>query len=276
MSPMNGGVRVDPSQTRLGNLWVNRDQEFCFGDGRLVLRGVDTPGAAEALEVLFPASDSDVPPPSTGPTELFAATGTRAHAPEMLCAAAKPRPHTAESLSSATAPQQPSAAIANSAELESPRGGAVSDAPQAAISAPTESLTATDTATTLPVSVNPDRVSSDFPTNNTAASARDASGTIAAIKMLCAPIESSEPRSGASEPVEAPGPAAETYELFAIYAEVAAAGNHLGMRGRHCAATSLPVDTHQPVVTSARTGHATERFSSDFPPDSTAKEGIQR
>ncbi|WP_069162633.1 TIGR02680 family protein [Nocardia altamirensis] len=54
MSLIHGGVRFIPTRAGIVNLWDYRDQEFCFGDGRLVLRGPNGSGKTKALEVLFP------------------------------------------------------------------------------------------------------------------------------------------------------------------------------------------------------------------------------
>ncbi|MGX1809785.1 SbcC/MukB-like Walker B domain-containing protein [Nocardia sp. NPDC055321] len=51
---IHGGVRFVPTRAGIVNLWDYRDQEFCFGDGRLVLRGPNGSGKTKALEVLFP------------------------------------------------------------------------------------------------------------------------------------------------------------------------------------------------------------------------------
>ncbi|MEC3918428.1 TIGR02680 family protein [Nocardia sp. CDC160] len=51
---IHGGVRFVPSRAGIINLWDYRDQEFCFADGRLVLRGPNGSGKTKALEVLFP------------------------------------------------------------------------------------------------------------------------------------------------------------------------------------------------------------------------------
>lgn len=51
---IHGGIRFVPSRAGIINLWDYRDQEFCFGDGRLVLRGPNGSGKTKALEVLFP------------------------------------------------------------------------------------------------------------------------------------------------------------------------------------------------------------------------------
>ncbi|MEV6067105.1 SbcC/MukB-like Walker B domain-containing protein [Nocardia sp. NPDC052001] len=51
---IHGGVRFVPSRAGIVNLWDYRDQEFCFADGRLVLRGPNGSGKTKALEVLFP------------------------------------------------------------------------------------------------------------------------------------------------------------------------------------------------------------------------------
>src|SRR3979490_1429372 len=54
MSLIHGGVRFVPTRAGIINLWDYRDQEFCFADGRLVLRGPNGSGKTKALEVLFP------------------------------------------------------------------------------------------------------------------------------------------------------------------------------------------------------------------------------
>ncbi|MEU6562493.1 TIGR02680 family protein [Nocardia nova] len=54
MDLMHGGVRFIPTRAGIVNLWDYRDQEFCFADGRLVLRGPNGSGKTKALEVLFP------------------------------------------------------------------------------------------------------------------------------------------------------------------------------------------------------------------------------
>ncbi|MET8651808.1 SbcC/MukB-like Walker B domain-containing protein [Nocardia aurea] len=54
MSVIHGGVRFIPTRAGIVNLWDYRDQEFCFADGRLVLRGPNGSGKTKALEVLFP------------------------------------------------------------------------------------------------------------------------------------------------------------------------------------------------------------------------------
>lgn len=54
MSVIHGGVRFVPTRAGIINLWDYRDQEFCFADGRLVLRGPNGSGKTKALEVLFP------------------------------------------------------------------------------------------------------------------------------------------------------------------------------------------------------------------------------
>lgn len=54
MSLIHGGVRFVPARAGIINLWDYRDQEFCFADGRLVLRGPNGSGKTKALEVLFP------------------------------------------------------------------------------------------------------------------------------------------------------------------------------------------------------------------------------
>ncbi|MGW5439477.1 SbcC/MukB-like Walker B domain-containing protein [Nocardia asteroides] len=54
MSLIHGGVRFVPTRAGIVNLWDYRDQEFCFADGRLVLRGPNGSGKTKALEVLFP------------------------------------------------------------------------------------------------------------------------------------------------------------------------------------------------------------------------------
>jgi len=54
MELIHGGVRFVPTRAGIINLWDYRDQEFCFGDGRLVLRGPNGSGKTKGLEVLFP------------------------------------------------------------------------------------------------------------------------------------------------------------------------------------------------------------------------------
>ncbi|GAB2696259.1 TIGR02680 family protein [Nocardia thraciensis] len=54
MESIHGGVRFAPTRAGIVNLWDYRDQEFCFADGRLVLRGPNGSGKTKALEVLFP------------------------------------------------------------------------------------------------------------------------------------------------------------------------------------------------------------------------------
>ncbi|MBH0774705.1 TIGR02680 family protein [Nocardia bovistercoris] len=54
MSVIHGGVRFIPTRAGIVNLWDYRDQEFCFADGRLVLRGPNGSGKTKALEVLYP------------------------------------------------------------------------------------------------------------------------------------------------------------------------------------------------------------------------------
>ncbi|WP_227982476.1 TIGR02680 family protein [Nocardia spumae] len=54
MDLIHGGVRFIPTRAGIVNLWDYRDQEFCFADGRLVLRGPNGSGKTKALEVLFP------------------------------------------------------------------------------------------------------------------------------------------------------------------------------------------------------------------------------
>ncbi|MBF6064373.1 TIGR02680 family protein [Nocardia terpenica] len=54
MDLIHGGVRFVPTRAGIVNLWDYRDQEFCFADGRLVLRGPNGSGKTKALEVLFP------------------------------------------------------------------------------------------------------------------------------------------------------------------------------------------------------------------------------
>ncbi|WP_040708039.1 TIGR02680 family protein [Nocardia takedensis] len=54
MTVIHGGVRFVPTRAGIVNLWDYRDQEFCFADGRLVLRGPNGSGKTKALEVLFP------------------------------------------------------------------------------------------------------------------------------------------------------------------------------------------------------------------------------
>jgi uncharacterized protein (TIGR02680 family) len=50
----NGAARFRPTRCGVINLWDYRDEEFCFADGRLVLRGPNGSGKTKALEVLFP------------------------------------------------------------------------------------------------------------------------------------------------------------------------------------------------------------------------------
>lgn len=54
MDLIHDGVRFIPTRAGIVNLWDYRDQEFCFADGRLVLRGPNGSGKTKALEVLFP------------------------------------------------------------------------------------------------------------------------------------------------------------------------------------------------------------------------------
>ncbi|WP_216894730.1 SbcC/MukB-like Walker B domain-containing protein [Nocardia alni] len=54
MELIHGGVRFVPTRAGIVNLWDYRDQEFCFADGRLVLRGPNGSGKTKGLEVLFP------------------------------------------------------------------------------------------------------------------------------------------------------------------------------------------------------------------------------
>ncbi|WP_067666384.1 TIGR02680 family protein [Nocardia miyunensis] len=54
MDLIHGGVRFVPTRAGIINLWDYRDQEFCFADGRLVLRGPNGSGKTKGLEVLFP------------------------------------------------------------------------------------------------------------------------------------------------------------------------------------------------------------------------------
>ncbi|WP_336083637.1 SbcC/MukB-like Walker B domain-containing protein [Nocardia sp. SSK8] len=54
MTLIHGGIRFVPTRAGIVNLWDYRDQEFCFADGRLVLRGPNGSGKTKALEVLFP------------------------------------------------------------------------------------------------------------------------------------------------------------------------------------------------------------------------------
>lgn len=54
MELIHGGVRFVPTRAGIINLWDYRDQEFCFADGRLVLRGPNGSGKTKGLEVLFP------------------------------------------------------------------------------------------------------------------------------------------------------------------------------------------------------------------------------
>ena len=51
---MTRAPRFRPTRAGIINLWDYRDQEFCFADGRLVLRGPNGSGKTKALEVLFP------------------------------------------------------------------------------------------------------------------------------------------------------------------------------------------------------------------------------
>ncbi|MEU4479016.1 TIGR02680 family protein [Micromonospora sp. NPDC023966] len=46
--------RFAPTRAGIINLWDYRDEEFCFVDGWLVLRGLNGSGKTKALEVLFP------------------------------------------------------------------------------------------------------------------------------------------------------------------------------------------------------------------------------
>ncbi|MFH8473162.1 TIGR02680 family protein [Streptomyces sp. NPDC018000] len=47
-------TRFQPTRAGIVNLWDYRDEEFCFADGWLVLRGANGSGKTKALEVLFP------------------------------------------------------------------------------------------------------------------------------------------------------------------------------------------------------------------------------
>lgn len=47
-------TRFQPTRAGIVNLWDYRDEEFCFADGWLVLRGPNGSGKTKALEVLFP------------------------------------------------------------------------------------------------------------------------------------------------------------------------------------------------------------------------------
>ncbi|QNG18735.1 TIGR02680 family protein [Rhodococcus triatomae] len=51
---MTNSARFRPTRAGIINLWDYEDQEFCFADGRLVLRGPNGSGKTKALEVLFP------------------------------------------------------------------------------------------------------------------------------------------------------------------------------------------------------------------------------
>lgn len=51
---IHGGIRFVPTRAGIVNLWDYRDQEFCFADGRLVLRGPNGSGKTKGLEVLYP------------------------------------------------------------------------------------------------------------------------------------------------------------------------------------------------------------------------------
>ena len=46
--------RFQPTRAGIINMWDYRDEEFCFADGWLVLRGPNGSGKTKALEVLFP------------------------------------------------------------------------------------------------------------------------------------------------------------------------------------------------------------------------------
>ena len=47
-------TRFQPTRAGIINMWDYRDEEFCFADGWLVLRGPNGSGKTKALEVLFP------------------------------------------------------------------------------------------------------------------------------------------------------------------------------------------------------------------------------
>src|SRR6266536_658620 len=47
-------TRFEPTRAGIINMWDYRDEEFCFADGWLVLRGPNGSGKTKALEVLFP------------------------------------------------------------------------------------------------------------------------------------------------------------------------------------------------------------------------------
>ena len=47
-------TRFEPIRAGIINMWDYRDEEFCFADGWLVLRGPNGSGKTKALEVLFP------------------------------------------------------------------------------------------------------------------------------------------------------------------------------------------------------------------------------
>ncbi|HEY2578976.1 MAG TPA: TIGR02680 family protein [Streptosporangiaceae bacterium] len=46
--------RFQPTRAGIINMWDYRDEEFCFADGWLILRGPNGSGKTKALEVLFP------------------------------------------------------------------------------------------------------------------------------------------------------------------------------------------------------------------------------
>ena len=50
----NHVTRFEPTRAGIINMWDYRDEEFCFADGWLVLRGPNGSGKTKALEVLFP------------------------------------------------------------------------------------------------------------------------------------------------------------------------------------------------------------------------------
>src|SRR6266568_4622436 len=47
-------TRFQPIRAGIINMWDYRDEEFCFADGWLILRGPNGSGKTKALEVLFP------------------------------------------------------------------------------------------------------------------------------------------------------------------------------------------------------------------------------
>jgi uncharacterized protein (TIGR02680 family) len=47
-------TRFQPTRAGIINMWDYRDEEFCFADGWLILRGPNGSGKTKALEVLFP------------------------------------------------------------------------------------------------------------------------------------------------------------------------------------------------------------------------------